>query len=347
METESELAVYADRMWEGYFIRHCDAIAQDGKISIAKLHAGLITPLHRYVTEGILILGVPAFDSTLSCRIKAKSMFTSLCESFKASRFIDERCEWIVNGLALPLFRPPRTSGAMDWYETLNMDVILPWIEHVPIHWLETVDGEQISSFWTDDDVADPFGFVQLLTAAHYALNLFNGWAVDGSHTAHAYVQCVENFARLNVAEELLFKFLNRVIEDSTSNLDEEIDGLNVMPDFESPAGSQEEAERRARMLIATDPGIAERMIKREWMKRIRCGAAMVDQLRSWQALPKRMGAKKYPTALHDGIADPLATSPAHDEQLARLIDEQAKDDRENEIRHSIKRKTARPTKLS
>lgn len=105
---------------------------------------------------------------------------------------------------------------------------------------------------------------------------------------------------------------------DSTSEV------ASAKHDFDEPAGSANEAEKRARKLIAEDPEFAERMVKREWMKRIRCGAAMVERLQCWQLL--NGGSTSLPAVgtYHDGLADPKASSPAHDaELLNRLAEEE------------------------
>lgn len=345
MQTDSEHADYLDNLWKQYFLRHCDEISQEGKIRTTELTAGLILPLHRYVTEAIILLGSHAFNSNLTDRIRARKLFVLLCERFKVSYKMDHKSRWIVESLSFPLFRPPRTSGAPLWLETLDFDRILPWMEHVPVNWLETDDEAPIMAngevLFESDDLADPIWLVRIMASAYFTFELFTAWSVDRNHMEHAFLNSVENFAVLNVAEQALFKILRKPLDDAHTESEvtyEDEASRGVAHDFDTPANTLKEAERRARLLIAIDPSFAERMVKREWMRRIRCGAGMVEQLQTWQALPKRVPLAQKHGSYHDGIADHRASSPAHDAELARLIDEQAKEIRADKFAQSRNR---------
>lgn len=65
------------------------------------------------------------------------------------------------------------------------------------------------------------------------------------------------------------------------------------------------------------------RAVKREWMKRIRCGSALVERLPKWKNCYQPKQRKPGRQTLHKGIEDASATSPAHDKKLHELIDQQ------------------------
>lgn len=333
---------------EEQFVETCSELVYEwNPVDDLVLQDAVLQPLHRYLTEATMLLQAIQHSTTLSDRQHAIRLLAQLCGHFAKRKgfgrpaftwleVVTEQLWYATNPTMDPFERKPSfwtTDDADTWEQ------FLPWVKRLPWLPISPMDAETGLAKFYDAEKAEWLVEINGPDSATYRLDRIRAWsnacelfdtmAESQFQFDHWVLNTSETLSKFLQAEAMIHKVLT-FADLQEREADQERNAV-----FNTPAGSRDEAERRARQLIAADPGFADRMTLREWMEKIRCGASMVKRLKSWQAIEKRKANQNgLSVALHDGHADPHATSPAHDDALAKLIDQQQSEQAEQALRH-------------